>query len=115
VPKITLEIPEELSEQLSQIGDRLPELLALSLQQPALPAHVYHYILYFLSSNPTPQQITEFKPTLEMQERLQTLLARNKADELTPSELKELDEYEQIEHLLVMIKSGNLQYLNRAS
>jgi hypothetical protein len=115
VPKITLEIPEELSEQLSQIGDRLPELLALSLQQPALPTHIYHYILDFLSSNPTSQQIAEFKPTLEMQARLQTLLARSKADELTLNELKELDEYERIEHLLVMIKSGNLQYLTRTS
>jgi hypothetical protein len=65
VPKITLEIPEELSEQLSQIGDRLPELLALSLKQPALPAHIYYYILDFLSSNPTPQQIAEFRPTSE--------------------------------------------------
>jgi hypothetical protein len=33
VPKITLEVPEELSQQLATVGDRLPELLALSLQQ----------------------------------------------------------------------------------
>jgi hypothetical protein len=115
MPKITLEISEELSEQLAQFGDRLPEWLALSLRQPALPAHIYRYILDFLSSNPTPQQIAEFSSTSEMQERLQTLLARGKTDQLTPSELKELDEYEQIEHLIVMIKSGNLQYLTGIS
>jgi hypothetical protein len=115
MPKITLEISEELSAQLSQIGDRLPELLALSLQQPALPAHIYRYILDFLSSNPTSQEIAEFKPTLEMRERLQILLARSKAGELTPNECKELEEYEQIEHLLVMVKSGNLQYLTGTS
>ncbi len=44
MPLIALEVPEELSEQLKQIGDRLPELLALSLQQPALPAHIYRYM-----------------------------------------------------------------------
>jgi len=111
MPRIILEVSEELSQQLAQVGDRLPELLALSLQQPAVPAQVYRYILDFLASNPTPEQITEFKPTPEMQERLRTLLTRSKADELTPTELKELDEYERIEHLVVMIKAGNLSYL----
>lgn len=111
MPKITIEVPEELSEQLAQIGDRLPEILALSLQQPALPAHLYRYILNFLASNPTPQQIIDFRPTLEMQERMRTLLARSKAGELTPLEQKELDEYERIEHLVIMLKAGSLSYL----
>ncbi|MCC5602005.1 hypothetical protein [Nostoc favosum] len=120
MPRITLEVSEELSQQLAQVGDalrqatsclRLPELLALSLQQPAVPAQVYRYILDFLASNPTPEQIAEFKPTPEMQERLRTLLARSNAGELTPTELKELDEYERIEHLVGMIKAGNLSYL----
>lgn len=111
MPKITLEVSEELSQQLAQVGERLPELLALSLQQPAVPAQVYRYILDFLASNPTPEQIAEFKPTLEMQERLRTLLARSNAGELIPTELKELDEYERIEHLVVMMKAGNLSYL----
>lgn len=114
MPTITIEVSEELSEQIAQLGDRLPEYLALSLRQPAVPTHIYRYILDFLSSNPSPEQIAEFKPTLEMQERLQLLLSRSKADQITPNELKELEEYEQIEHLLIMIKSGNLRYLNRA-
>jgi hypothetical protein len=46
-----------------------------------------------------------------MQDRLRTLLARNKAGDINPRELKELDEYERIEHLIVMIKAGNLSYL----
>jgi hypothetical protein len=111
VPKITIEVPEELSEQLAQIGDRLPEILALSLQQPALPAHIYRYILNFLATNPTPQQIIDFRPTLEMQERMRTLLIRSKAGELTPLEQQELDEYERIEHLVIMLKAGSLFYL----
>ncbi|MBD2494348.1 hypothetical protein [Nostoc sp. FACHB-280] len=112
MPKITLEVSEELSQQLAQVGDRLPELLALSLQQPAIPAEIYRYILDFLASNPTPEQIAQFQPTPQMQERLHTLVTRSKAGELTPVELKELDEYERIEHLMVMIKTGNLAYLD---
>ncbi|PMB01616.1 hypothetical protein CEN45_12265 [Fischerella thermalis CCMEE 5198] len=115
--KITLEVSEELSEKLTQLGDvwrqaalrlRLPELLALSLEQPPLPSRVYQYIVDFLVSNPTSEQILAFRPTAQMQERMQTLLRRSKAGELNPTEQKELDEYERIEHLMVMLKTGNL-------
>ncbi|MTJ53494.1 hypothetical protein FJR38_13010 [Anabaena sp. UHCC 0253] len=113
MPKITLEISEELSQQIAQIGiDTLPELLALSLQQSPIPTQTYQYILNFLASNPTPQQIAEFKPTPEMQDRLRTLLINSKSGKLTPRELQELDEYERIEHLIVMIKAGNLSCLS---
>src|SRR5919202_1165758 len=39
---ITLEMPDELADQLAAIQDRLPELLALSLRQPALCGLRYH-------------------------------------------------------------------------
>ncbi len=113
--QITIELPDELSEQLVQLGDRLPELLALSLQQPAIPAHIYRYIIDFLASEPTPEQIINFRPTPEMQERLSTLLNRSKGGKLTLTEQKELDEYERIEHLIVMLKAGNLPYLTKQS
>ncbi len=71
--KITLEVSDELSEQLAQVGDRLPELLALSLQQPPIPARIYQYIVDFLASKPTPEQIFDFRLTSEMQERLRSL------------------------------------------
>ena len=108
---ITLEVPDELAEALTRIGDRLPELLALSLQQPALPVHIYRYILDFLASQPTAEQLTAFGPTPEMVERLQTLLARQAAGAITPAEMAELDEYERIEHLMVILKAGTLSSL----
>ena len=74
-------------------------------------AHIYRYILNFLASNPTPQQIAAFGPTPEMQERLRTLLLRERSGELTTIERVELDEYEQIEHLVIMLKAGNLPNL----
>lgn len=111
MPKITLEVSEELSKQLASVGDRLPELLALSLQQPPLPAHIYRYILTFLTSNPTPEQIAVFSPTPQMQERWRNLLKRSKAGELTEQERVELDEYERIEHLIIMLKASNLPHL----
>ncbi len=111
---ITIEVPDELSELIAEAGDRLPELLTHSLQQPTLPAHVYRYVLDFLASNPPVEEIAAFGPTPEMTERLRTLLARESANEITPREKAEIDEYERLEHLIIMIKARNLHYLNSA-
>ncbi|MBD2210554.1 hypothetical protein H6G27_11780 [Nostoc linckia FACHB-104] len=113
--KITLEVPEELSQKLAQLGDRLPEILALSLEQPPIPTRVYQYILDFLVSKPTPEQILAFRPTAEMQQRMQNLLRLSKLGELNPTEQKELDEYERIEHLIIMLKTGTLPHLTTNS
>lgn len=111
---VTIEVPDELSELVAQAGDRLPELLARSLKEPTLPAHVYRYVLDFLASRPTPEQVAAFGPNPEMTERLRTLLEREGKGEITPAEKAELDEYEKLEHLMVMIKNGSLQHLTGA-
>ncbi|MFL6254986.1 MAG: hypothetical protein ACJ74T_08175 [Pyrinomonadaceae bacterium] len=108
---VTIEVSDELSELVAQAGDRLPELLARSLKEPTLPTHVYRYVLDFLASRPTPEQVAAFGPTQEMVARLRVLVGRESSGELTPAEKAELDEYERLEHLMVMIKSGALQHL----
>ncbi|NER80367.1 MAG: hypothetical protein F6K42_12460 [Leptolyngbya sp. SIO1D8] len=108
---ITIDVPDELSEQLQQLGDRLPQLLQQCLQQPPLPARVYHYVLSFLASQPTPAEVASFRPTEEMQTRLRELVAKSKEGDLSEAEAQELTEYERIEHLIVMLKLGNLPYL----
>jgi hypothetical protein len=109
--KITLEVTEELSEKLEKLGDRLLEVINQSLEQRTLPAYTYRYVLNFLASNPTDRQISEFGPTLEMQAGLKRLLLASKSGVLTESERLELDEYERIERLIVILKSGNLKFL----
>jgi 5-methylcytosine-specific restriction endonuclease McrA len=49
-----------------------------------------------------------------MANRLRTLLGRESEGEITMVETAELDGYERLEHLMVMIKSGNLQHLTGA-
>lgn len=111
---LTIEVPDELSELVAQAGDRLPELLARSLREPTLPTHVYRYVLDFLASRPTPEQVAAFGPTSEMADRLRALLERESRGGIAPAERAELDEYEKLEHLMVMIKSGTLQHLTGA-
>ena len=105
---ITLHVSDELADELGPLGDRLPELLALSLRQPALPAQLYRTILDFLADGPTREQIVAFTPPLGVRERLRTLLDREQDGTLTPAERAELDELERIEHLVVMLKAGAL-------
>ncbi|MFM6453285.1 MAG: hypothetical protein ACKPH7_15900 [Planktothrix sp.] len=50
--QITIEVPDDLSTKLMQLGDQLPELLRQCLVQPPLPAQVYRYILNFLDVFP---------------------------------------------------------------
>jgi hypothetical protein len=116
--KITLDVPDDLLTQLTQgendlesLEIKLLELVRLSLSPGNLPATVYRYVLDFLISNPTPQQLLDFKPTAAMQARLQELVGKSRSGNVTLSEQQELDEYEQIEHLLVMLKAGNLRYI----
>lgn len=86
---IPLHIPDDLADQLDQVRDRLPELVTLSLYQPALPAHTYRSVLTCLVSNPTPQDSASFDPTAEMPTRLHTLLERDRAGDVTAHERAE--------------------------
>lgn len=105
---ITLDVPDDLADDLALMQDRLPELLALSLQQPAVPAQIYRAILTFLAGGPSPEQLAALGPDAAMQERLQTLLERNRMAALTGAEQDELAELEHIEHLIIMLKAGTL-------
>jgi len=78
VRTITVEVPDELADRLGEVQDRLPELLSLRLEQPAVPAGVYRAILTFLASAPTSAQIAAFTPSLEVVERLQSLVERER-------------------------------------
>lgn len=108
---ITLEVPDEVSEQLEHHRHQLTELLVRSLRQPPLAAEVYRYVLAFIANRPTPEQISAFGPTPEMIERRRALVAKERVNEMTPAEKAELDEYDRIEHLMVMIKTRNLPFL----
>lgn len=106
--KITLEVPDDLVNQLVAVRDRLPELLALSLRQPALPAASYRHILDFLASDPSPEQVAAFHPIPEAQERLRLLLTRSHEGLLTELEARELNEFAHLEHLMILLKTGML-------
>jgi hypothetical protein len=116
--RITVDLPDNLLGEITKgstteglLEERLPELLRLGLMAGKSSTDIYKYVLDFIVSNPSHEEVLKFKPTAAMQARLQDLLAKSASQQLSLVEEQELNEYERIEHLIVMIKSGSLRYL----
>lgn len=115
---ITLEVPDELANRLAPHQDRLPAILSLALEllplddetlshstEPDSLQPILKDVIDFLMSRPTPTQIVGFKFSMVAQARLEALLDKNREDELTVEEVAELDTYQQINHLLILLKA----------
>jgi hypothetical protein len=114
--QITIEVPDSLAERLAPVRDRLPEVLAHGLDQlSSVPNEVYRAILDFLTSNPSPQAIIDFKLGQTVQERISDLLERNREGQLTSAESAELDEYGRINRFFSLLKARALKDVQQSS
>ncbi|GAC1402021.1 MAG: hypothetical protein NVSMB65_19280 [Chloroflexota bacterium] len=96
---IILSLPDELIAKLSPMQERLPELLALSLEQPPLPAALYRSLFPTLVAHPHPSRrdLDALSRPAEAQERLRSLRDRERFGTLLPLERDERDERENSE------------------
>ncbi len=114
--ELTIEIPDELAARLRPVQDRLAEIIELGLRELAPAQHgLYNEVIEFLASGPTPQQIVTFRPSQEAQERVAELLEKNRAGMLTPAEQAELDQYEELDYLMTLVKARARQHLAEQS
>ena len=113
---ITLEVPDELAARINSLRDELPDLISKALElneeekavatmSPKSNPAVLSETLDFLASGPTPEQIIAYKVSPDVQERLEELLDKNREEGLTEEEEEELDIYEQVDHLMILIKA----------
>lgn len=65
---------------------------------------IYEEVYQFLISSPKPQEIIDFRVSEETQKRVSILLSKNRDGILTPDERSELDQFEQVNHLMSMMK-----------
>lgn len=117
--QLTIQIPDELAKRLEPLQNRLPELLLKILEtnkfstktEPEIKADttdiaaVYQEVLDFLIKRPTPEEIATFKVSPQAQARLEILLEKNRQAILTSPEIVELDVYQQVEHLMILLKA----------
>ena len=98
-----------LAEQVLDARARLPEVLAHGLDGLSpLPNRIYRYVLEFLVSQPSADALARFGPTAEMQERVDELLEKNRAETISPAESEELDEFVRIDQLITLLKARAL-------
>ena len=110
---ITLELPDELAARLERLRPHLPQLLQRLLggaQRTTAPAtrpaaSAYGEMLDFLARSPSSAEIIAFKVSGATQTRLEALLDKNREGELSPEESAELDTFQQVNHLLSMLKA----------
>lgn len=116
--ELTISVSNELAERLKPIQENLPELLwkicenteyrqVNKLENREInknSALVYQEIIDFLIKSPTPEEITKFKVSQQAQNKLEILLSKNREKTLTAEENAELDIYENLEHLMTLLK-----------
>jgi hypothetical protein len=80
----------------------------MAISQPPIYQEVYH----FLASAPSHDEILAFRPSPATQERIHALLNANKEQRLSADEQAELNEFEQVEHFVRMLKAHTRQLID---
>lgn len=95
---MTLDIPEELATQLQPLEKQLPRILELGLRElnalTQLGFEGAAEVLEFLAKLPTPEEIIALRPSETLQNRISTLLEKNRTTGLTPTEKQEWEQYQ---------------------
>lgn len=72
----------------------------------------FEALIEHLLKTASPQQMLEFYPTEEADERARFLLEANNAGTLSPDERQELDQMLQVNRLITLMKAKALQAMN---
>jgi hypothetical protein len=73
-------------------------------------ARSYDEIIDFIAAGTTPEAVIAFRPSAAVQERVATLVERSKAGGISPEEQSELEDYLQLEHIMIMAKARARQH-----
>jgi hypothetical protein len=104
--QMTMQVPNELAERIEPVSAWLPTIIELSLIGFKTTATATaSEITAFLLQNPTPQEVFNYHVSEEAQARLRRLLTLNEAGILSETERQELDELQQLEHVIIMLKA----------
>ncbi|MBO0936894.1 hypothetical protein J2I47_10095 [Fibrella sp. HMF5335] len=75
--------------------------------------NVYADLIDLIAPGVTPEQIINFKPSTEAQDRLSELLYKNRTTRLTAEEERELDRFRDVEHIIRMAKARARKYVEK--
>jgi hypothetical protein len=114
--QVTIDLPEKLARQVDAEGQHLAELLARALRpKPKETSVLRREVCAFFARGPKPSDIVAFRPSEVASDRMRELLRRSKEGALTPAEESEMDEIEEIDNLVSLIKAEARKNLRPAS
>ena len=70
----------------------------------------YDEIIDFIAAGTTPEAVVAFRPSERVQERVAALVERSKDGSISPEEQSELEDYLQLEHIMIMAKARARQH-----
>jgi len=79
------------------------------------PTASYEEFVDFIATGTTPESVVAFRPTKAAIQRVEELTAKNRDGVISQNEQAELDDYLQLEHLLILAKARARQKLQLAS
>jgi hypothetical protein len=77
-------------------------------------ARSYEEIIDFIAGGTTPEAVLAFHPSPAAQERVEELMERSRDGRLSVEENSELEDYMQLEHIMILAKAKARQYLRVA-
>ncbi|MBS1252116.1 MAG: hypothetical protein MAG451_01152 [Anaerolineales bacterium] len=114
--KVTIQVPEELALRLEPVQDRLAEVIELGLREiESAQYELHNEVIEFLASGPSPEAIVSFRPSEKAQARVAELLEKNQKGTLSTAEEAELDQYEDLDYLMALVKARARQHLSKAA
>lgn len=70
----------------------------------------YEEIIDFIAAGTTPETLVAFRPSESVQQRVAELVQHSKDGSLSTEEQSELEDYLQLEHIMIMAKARARQY-----
>jgi hypothetical protein len=106
--ELTLHVSEELASRLRPVQDKLPQIIELGLRElHAAPPQFEGLgdILETLARLPPPQEVLALRPSPALQERISTLVDKQRNGRLSDDEERDWQKYQYIEHLVRIAKA----------
>jgi len=70
----------------------------------------YEEIIDFIAAGTTPESVVAFHPSETVQQRVADLIEQAKDGTISPEDQSELEDYLQLEHLMIMAKARARQH-----
>ncbi|MBD2178790.1 hypothetical protein H6F42_17870 [Pseudanabaena sp. FACHB-1998] len=117
--QITVEIPDDIAQRLEPLKDKLPQILALGLQEitanPTTGFSGLTEVLEFFAKLPSPQEILALRPAPNLQTEIENLLDKNRTEGLNERDRRLWQHYEFVEHLVRIAKAQALLKLQQSA